>query len=74
LLTVKKNFSLIALLIASLSVSVTASGCGKKGPPMPPEEQKSLTAPAEPVKPQVTDGPSVDGPAMDKPMEPAGQP
>lgn len=39
----KKKTSFIAVLLLSLSVFAAASGCGKKGPPMPPEEEKSLT-------------------------------
>jgi predicted small lipoprotein YifL len=38
-----KNFAFIALLILSLSLNALASGCGKKGPPVPPDEEKSLT-------------------------------
>lgn len=44
----KKNFAFIALLILSLSVNALASGCGKKGPPVPPDEEKSLTTVEEP--------------------------
>lgn len=66
----KRNFCLIVLLALSLSVSALASGCGKKGPPMPPEEEKvepaaePEAAPAQPAAPD----------AEEPKAEPAEQP
>lgn len=69
----KRNFAFIALLILSLSVNALASGCGKKGPPVPPDEEKSLTTvqpdaktPAVPIQPS--------GPDAEPGSRPPGQP
>lgn len=55
----RKNFYFIAMLILSLSVNALASGCGKKGPPMPPDEEKSLTT----VEPTAEPGTAPETPA-----------
>lgn len=69
----RKSFYFIALLILSLSVSALASGCGKKGPPLPPDEEKSLTTVEPTAAPETPAAPESEG-AREPGTPPSEQP
>ena len=70
----KKNFCLIVLLALSLSVSALASGCGKKGPPRPPEEEKAEPAVKPATEPEAAPAQPAAPDAEEPKAAPAGQP
>lgn len=68
----RKNFYFIAFLILSVSVNAIASGCGKKGPPLPPDEEKSLNTVEPAAGPQPT--PEIPAPPADADATEPGPP